>query len=184
MQKTPWKHNRCWELVEKNKYTNILENRFYNIKQRCENPNNTNYKFYGAKGITLEYDNIIDFYDDFYKLFVKQIQLYGIKNATFDRIDVDGNYTKDNIRITNMKVQNTNTTRMKYFVAEKDGIRVLSNNTIKFGKYFNVNGRSIGNCVRGKSNSCDGWKVIAVYDRKSNIKDIINQESVTTKIIV
>jgi ribosomal protein S27E len=181
---TPWTHNKCWQLVKKDKYAKAIENRFNNMKQRCENENNNNYIHYGKRNIKIEYNNVIDLYDDFYDELVSFANQYGLRNSTFDRIDVNGNYCKSNLRIANQNTQSTNTTRMKYFIVEKNDIRILSNSAMEFGRQFNVNGRSVGNCIRGTSKTCNGWKIIKIYTRDINIDDIIKQEKVTNKIII
>ncbi|MHB9924535.1 hypothetical protein [Clostridium botulinum] len=181
---TPWTHDKCWQLVKKDKYAKAIERRFYNMKQRCENENNTNYSHYGKRNVKLRYECVIDLYDDFYNELVCFSNKHGLRNSTFDRINVDGDYCKDNLRIANQNTQSTNTTRMKYFIAEKGNIRVLSNSAMEFGRQFNVNGRSVGNCIRGKSKTCNGWRIVKVYDKNIKIGNIVKQESVTTKLIV
>lgn len=61
--------------------------------QRCYNPNNTNYKNYGNRGISVceEWHHFEVFYD------------WAVSNGyddtlTLDRIDVDKNYSPDNCR--------------------------------------------------------------------------------------
>ena len=54
---------------------------------------------------------------------------------------------------------------------------------MQFGKHFNVNGRSVGNVVRGDSKSAGGWVLVKTFDPSTDIDLIIKAESVTTKLI-
>jgi hypothetical protein len=78
-----------------------------NMKQRCENENNTDYKNYGARGIT-----ICDEWHD-----PKTFCDWALKNGysddlTLDRIDNNGNYEPGNCRWTTMYVQRHNQRRL------------------------------------------------------------------------
>lgn len=158
--------------------------RFQNMVQRCNNPNNNNYCHYGNRGIEIEYENALDFYLDFHEQFEKlQAEGEDIRKYSFDRIDVNGNYVKENLRLTTQDVQSTNTTRKKMFILEKDNEKVLCDNPMCFGRIFNVNGRSVGNVVRGSSKTAGGWKLTRVVGLDENIEEIINNEGVTTKLI-
>lgn len=77
---TGTKVRRCWN----------------HIKQRCYNINHINYKYYGARGITMYIpwiNNPKAFIDH-----VSQLPNYGKSGLTLDRIDNDGNYEPGNLR--------------------------------------------------------------------------------------
>lgn len=170
-------HNNCIELLPKDKVTKTLRNRYNDIKQRTGNPNNTNYKNYGGRGIICEFDDFIKFYDTYRKELEKDLTL------TFDRIDVNGNYRYDNIRLISHRQQQSNKRNTRYFLGYKDDQVVLSNNTMEFGKVFGVNGRCVGNCLRGKSKTAKGWTFENIT--KERFEELKNDNtSVTTKVIV
>jgi len=61
---------------------------FENIKSRCNNPNMTKYEYYGGRGIKVEWKTFEEFYTDMFSTYKKGLQL--------DRLDNDGNYSKEN----------------------------------------------------------------------------------------
>lgn len=89
--------------------------RFYsiwiNIKSRCNNPNNEEYKNYGARGITYDprWEQFINFYDDMYEAYCKASEYYGGEQyISIDRINVNGNYYKENCRWADKFIQARN----------------------------------------------------------------------------
>lgn len=100
-------------LVEKHLTHGKTGTRLYNvwntIKQRCLNPNNCSYKWYGARGITVCKEWLEN-----YELFEKWALENGYKpeaargETTIDRIDVDGNYEPSNCRWVTMQEQMKN----------------------------------------------------------------------------
>lgn len=78
------------------------KSRFYKIWEnmitRCGNKKHRGYKYYGGRGIKIEWPSFTDFYEDMYASFLVHRKKYGDKNTTIDRIDNDGNYKKDNCR--------------------------------------------------------------------------------------
>ena len=92
----------------KKRYGNELHplySRWLSMTQRCNNPNNINFKNYGARGITIDSD-LIDFID--YKNYVEQLPNYDPINKTLDRIKNEKNYSKGNLRWTSHSVQTAN----------------------------------------------------------------------------
>lgn len=64
------------------------------IKGRCKNPNDDSYQLYGGRGILLDdcWENFEGFVEDMGESYTDE--------AEIDRIDVDGNYCKENCRWT------------------------------------------------------------------------------------
>ena len=107
----------CWNsevTTKRNKTHNFSHTRFYRIwqamKDRCLNPRNYRYKYYGARGISICNDWISFelFKRDMYKSYQKHCAEFGIKNTSIDRIDVNGNYKKNNCRWATQKEQVNN----------------------------------------------------------------------------
>lgn len=75
------------------------------IKQRCLNPNNKDYKNYGARGITIYDEWLKD-----YAVFREWALGNGYSDElSIDRVDVDGNYEPNNCRWATKSVQASNT---------------------------------------------------------------------------
>lgn len=70
------------------------------IIRRCSKPNNSNYKYYGWRGITCAWDTIESFIADMSEWYEKWLQI--------DRIDCDGNYKKENCRWVTAEINNQN----------------------------------------------------------------------------
>jgi len=77
-------------------------NAWSNMKRRCNDKNGQDYFRYGGRGITYcdEWESFEEFWED-----MKDGYLPGL---TLDRIDVNGNYCKDNCRWATFKMQQNN----------------------------------------------------------------------------
>lgn len=70
------------------------------MKLRCRNPKNTNWKYYGGRGIKIDnrWMKFQAFLEDMYDGYQEHCRAYGEENTSIDRIDNDGNYSKENCR--------------------------------------------------------------------------------------
>lgn len=80
---------------------------WYDMKRRCDNPNNVNYKYYGEKGIT--YDKR---WSDFNNFKMDMFNGYS-EILTLDRINPLLNYNKENCRWISKKQQKLNKSQYK-----------------------------------------------------------------------
>jgi hypothetical protein len=78
------------------------------MKERCLNPNNDNYQYYGGRGIKM-HAAWVNSFTAFYGWFKETFGVDDVPGGlTMDRKENDGPYAPGNIRMVTMKVQNNN----------------------------------------------------------------------------
>jgi hypothetical protein len=93
----------------------ILFRRFSDLKNRCNNKNNYNYKNYWWRWIKCEWNSFEEFKNDMYEGYLKHCEEFWKKETTIDRIDNNWNYCKDNCRwITNKEQCNNRRSNIIY----------------------------------------------------------------------
>jgi hypothetical protein len=97
-RKNNYRHGRC---VGKKNNFGLTYNTWLAMRARCLNKNHTSYKNYGGRGISIDprWNDFNNFLDD-----MGERPL----NTTIDRINVNGNYTKENCRWASPKQQTNN----------------------------------------------------------------------------
>lgn len=79
------------------------EFRVYNsAKDRCNNPNNRAYKYYGARGIAFEFETFKEFFAEVGEKPEPK------RKYTLERVDNDGNYCTGNLKWATMAEQSLN----------------------------------------------------------------------------
>jgi len=85
-------------------------NAYKGAKNRCNNPKNGRYQYYGERGIRFLFNSFEEFYQEL-----------GPRpdNLTLDRIDTNGNYCVGNVQWSSQLDQLQN--RRKYFIGKRKG---------------------------------------------------------------
>lgn len=117
-QSTP-KHNGCMKHKMTGAYSThrLTGNSWRAMKNRCDNPSYWSYKHYGGRGIA---------YDPRWKDFAEFLADMGErpgKEYSLDRIDNNGNYTKENCRWVTQKEQVANSSKVLNARVTKDMLR-------------------------------------------------------------
>ena len=111
--------NLCWCRMCWHTKHWLADTRFYqvwkNINQRCNNHKSKWYKDYGARWIKVERKTFEDFKNDMYESYEEHIKEFWEKDTSIDRINVNGNYCKDNCRWATNEEQ-WNNTRKSHWV--------------------------------------------------------------------
>jgi hypothetical protein len=89
------------------------------MKNRCNSTGNIRWEEYGGRGIS--YDPLWEDFYNFYKDMGKAPE-----GTTLDRIDVNGNYCKDNCRWTTTSVQSFNQRQRKTNTSGRTGVDYIT----------------------------------------------------------
>lgn len=105
------------------------------MRDRCNNPNNNNFKYYGGRGISVDPE-----WNSFNQ-FLKDMGERPSKEYSLDRIDYNGNYCKENCRwtLSSIQAKNKRSTLLITMMGEE---LCLLDWCVKLGKdYKLINGR-------------------------------------------
>ena len=106
---------------------------FTNMKQRCENPNHKSFKDYGAKGIKVEWNDFIEFYNDMYQSYLAHVERFGKNETTIDRIDGRWNYNKENCKWSTHLEQSNNLSSNRMVVYKWKSYKTLASLCREYG---------------------------------------------------
>ena len=103
--------------------------RFYKIfegmKARCNRPSHSMYRNYGGKGIRVEWSSYEDFKKDMYDSYIEHCNEFSEKETTIDRIDSNGNYSKDNCKWSTHKEQSSNISTNVLVIMDDGSLKTL-----------------------------------------------------------
>jgi hypothetical protein len=102
--KTNKEKNRIQTLYRKNKDFGLLR-KYKLIRRRCYSKTCDHYKWYGKKGIKVEWTSYISFRQDMFDSYLKHLNKFGKEDTTIDRINSSKNYNKENCKWSTRKEQ-------------------------------------------------------------------------------
>ncbi len=144
-------HEQNREKIKKHDKKFPWERILKNIKQRCENPKNDHYKYYGARDI-VNYLTIEDC-----EFIYKRDKARLMKQPSIDRKDNDENYTLDNCVFIEHAVNSGKDKRKTVLQYDPDGnfIREWSSIT-EASRGLGIT--HVGKCCNGKAKTAGGFK--------------------------
>lgn len=124
-----------------------LHRLWLNLRNRCNNPNTPDYKYYGGKGVS-----VCPRWDDF-TLFAQDVGPHPGKGLTLDRIDTNKGYEPGNVRWATRQTQarNRNYCKMDKVKADEVRNRYLKGNITQkeLAGEYNVTQPLISAIIRG-----------------------------------
>lgn len=126
---------------------NGLYNSWASMKQRCDNPNANTYKNYGAKGISYNPDWAV--WDNFYKDMSPTWKV----GLVLDRIDVKGNYNKENCQWLSAAINGAKDANKAIIQRTMEGVVIAQYvSAAMAGEATGLAKEGIARCARGERN--------------------------------
>ncbi len=75
-----------------------LYNIYCQIRGRCLRKTSPAYKWYGGRGIRCEWEDFVSFMGDMRESYDGHVRIHGTRDTQIERVNNDGNYSKENCR--------------------------------------------------------------------------------------
>jgi len=131
-----------------------IHNSYAGAKQRCNNTNNNRYNAYGGRGIRFLWPTFSAFYEDMASTW--------FTGATLERIDVDGDYCKENCKWATWSEQAHNTRRNIHTEQQVRDIREAYERgatQVELARQYGDSQGNISNIITGRT-----WKESRVME--------------------
>jgi hypothetical protein len=140
-------------------FSRRLYTEWTHMLDRIYNVNHPSYDNYGGRGLTTDYNDFMDFYNDMGESYYNHVLQYGEKDTTLDRIDNNLGYVKGNIRWATNLEQVINRTNMKknFLAYSPDGNTYLSNSIKEFAEHHGLDRSGISACLANRQHHTHNW---------------------------
>lgn len=141
-----------------------------NMKRRCDNKEDKSYPNYGGRGITYDprWSDYINFRED-------MLEGYS-DDLTLERVDVNGNYCKENCTWIPLEMQSRNKTKYKSNTSEFTGVSYEDSGTGRWRSFWqDSKGRSRSKSFSVKRFGYDKAKALAIRYREDKINELNRQ---------
>ena len=152
------------------------------MRGRTNNPNDSQYKYYGGRGIKSdEFEFFVDFYDKMHDSYLEAIEKYGDESlVSLDRINPDGDYTVDNCRWISLSEQKKNKRNSRWFEAiSPDGEKFIACNRVQFAAKHNLKRVTINQSLLYGYKNRQGWQFRFLTEKEivdMNLVDRLSSE--------
>ena len=155
------RHIRCYKGL---KYPRQFMQLFYNIRKRCTDPNNKSYPDYGGRGIKCEWDYLDQFANDMLESYTAKCNEIGSSNVSIERLDVNGNYCKENCTWMSRDFQRYNKTNTIYFKATSPEGKVYYGSRLRmFCRKLNISESVMYNALDSLTHKAtNGWYIVRI----------------------
>lgn len=135
------------------------------MHQRCENPNDDKYKWYGAEGKSVcpEWCGT----EGFVRFMEWSYENGYADDLTIDRIDGDKGYSPDNCRWVTQKEQALNTRRNRRFVVNGENLTVK-----ELAEKYGVSEGKVRNRIRWNWSIEEALEIVPHHDRRKDVKRV------------
>lgn len=137
------------------------------MRSRCDNEENKSYPNYGGRGITYDprWSDYINFKEDMVEGYSDEL--------TLERVDVNGNYCKENCTWIPLKMQARNKTKYKSNTSEITGVSFDASGVGRWVSFW----QDLGGRTRSKSFSVRKFgyeeaKALAIEYRKEKMEEL------------
>lgn len=131
------------------------------MKSRTNNPNSSQYKYYGGRGIKSDgFEFFVDFYDKMHGSYLNAIEKYGSESSvSLDRIDPNGDYTANNCRWISLEEQKKNKRNNRWFEAiSPAGEKFIACSRVQFAKKHGLKRVTINSSLLYGYQNREGWQ--------------------------
>lgn len=144
-----------------------IHNLWLSMRQRCSNPNDTDYRLYGGRGI-----KVCDEWNKSFETFAEWALSSGYQvGLSIDRIDVNGNYEPDNCRFITMFEQASNKRNNVFIQYEGETVTVT-----EASRRCGIPQSTLANRIRAGWNDYDATHIPVYKGHAAKVLNTITNE--------